>query len=290
MLAGIVLLAPMLAGCVGEPPPQRESLKDDFGDAFEVGVPTPRIVSLNPTTTELLFAIGAGSRLVGRTTYDHYPEAARKIADLGPGLRPNIEAILAVHPSLVLLYASQDNRDAAAKLRAAGVRTAAFRIDKLSDFDRVTRILGRIVGDDYTAAATVDSVRKTLQHVQSISALLKHPRVFWPLWDSPLLSVGRGSYLNELIAIAGAENVFDDLLPPSPSVTFEELVKRDPDYVLTGPASRAKIMADPKWQALRAVREGHVLVVDTTIMIGPSVRVGSSAVSLARLLHPDGAY
>ncbi|MDB4915838.1 MAG: ABC-type transporter, periplasmic subunit [Gemmatimonadetes bacterium] len=279
-----------LCGCTKDAVPVAQSATDDFGETFAVGAPTPRIVSLNPTTTELLFALGAGDRLVGRTTYDHYPDEARKVADLGPGLRPNVEAILATHPSLVLLYASEDNRDAARRLRAAGIATAAFRVDRISDFERVTLILARLIGDSAKGVATVDSVRKTLEHVRTASAALKHPKVFWPLWDAPLLTVGHGSYLNELITIAGGENVFDDLLPPSPSVTFEELLHRDPDFVLVGPTSRARILADPRWQTLRAVREGHVLVVDTTIMIGPSVRVGSSAVSLARLLHPDGRY
>ena len=129
-----------------------------------------RIVSLLPSTTEILFAIGAGNRLVGRTTYDLWPAAARAVPDLGPGLRPNVEAVLAVHPDLVILYASDDNRDAARRLRAAGVPTAAFRVDRIAEFERVTRALGTLTGDSSAARATVDSVRATIARVRAATA------------------------------------------------------------------------------------------------------------------------
>ena len=87
-----------------------------------------------------------------------WPVAARAVPDLGPGLRPNVEAVLAVQPDLVVLYASDDNRDAARRLRAAGVQTAAFRVDRIADFERVTRALGVLTGDTAAARTTVDSV------------------------------------------------------------------------------------------------------------------------------------
>ncbi|MFL5608428.1 MAG: ABC transporter substrate-binding protein, partial [Gemmatimonadaceae bacterium] len=118
-------------------------------------------------------------------------------------------------------------------------------------------------------------------------APLPHPRTFWILWENPLLAVGGGSWLNELLKVAGASNVYDSLSAPSPAVSFEDLLRRDPDVVLASATTRARMLADPRWRTLRAAREGHVLVFDTTIVNGPSARLGSSAVSLARLLHPD---
>jgi ABC-type Fe3+-hydroxamate transport system substrate-binding protein len=262
-------------------------MHDDFGDTVAVASAAPRrIVSLNPTTTELLYAIGAGDRLVGRTTWDLYPPDVRRVPDLGPGLRPNIEAVIAVRPDLVVLYASDDNRDAARRLRTAGIRTVAYRVDRIADFARVTRALGALTGDTAAARMTVDTVQATLQRVRSATAALPHPSAFWILWESPLLAVGGGSFLNELLVAAGARNVYDSLPAPSPAVSFEDLVRRDPDVVLASPRTRMRILADPRWKALRAVRDGRVLVFDTTIVNGPSARVGASAISLARLLHP----
>jgi iron complex transport system substrate-binding protein len=281
----VTSLAIVASGCAHEAPPVRTALTDDFGDTIVVGAAPRRIVSLNPTTTELLFAIGAGPRLTGRTSYDLYPKEALAVPDLGQGLRPNVEAVLNTRPDLVLLYASADNRDAARRLRGSGVATAAYKIDRIADMMRVTRALGRITGDSAAAERTVDSVQKTLDRVRTQAASLPHPTVFWPLWETPLLTVGAGSFLNELLEIAGATNIFADMPQPSPTVTFEELLRRDPDIILTSAKSRARFINDARWKTLRAVREGRVVVFDSAIATGPSTRVGASAVSLAELLH-----
>lgn len=274
------------SGC--HPDTARQSgARDDFGDAISTAAAPPqRIVSLNPTTTELLYAIGAGGRLVGRTTWDLYPPDVRNVPDLGPGLRPNVEAVIAARPDLVILYASDDNRDAARRLRASGVRVVAYRVDRVADFARVTRALGELTGDSTAARVTIDTVQGTLARVRAATQTLPHPTAFWILWENPLLAVGGGSFLSELLVAAGARNVYDSLPAPSPAISVEDLVRRDPDVILASPQSRQHILADPRWKALRAVREGHVLVFDTTIVNGPSARVGASAVSLARLLHP----
>jgi ABC-type Fe3+-hydroxamate transport system substrate-binding protein len=280
----------LLTACGGaESPAARAPTRatDDFGDTLALAAAAPRrIVSLNPTTTELLYAIGAGPRLVGRTSYDMLPAQVRDVPDLGPGLRPNVEAVLGAHPDLVILYASDDNRDAARRLRAAGVRTASFRVDRIADFRRVTLALGAITGDTAAARVTVDTVFATLDRVRRATAGLPHPAVFWPLWESPLLTVGGGSYLNELLEIAGARNVYAALPQPSPSVTLEDLVRRDPDLVLASAATREHMRTQPRWRTLRAVRENHVVLFDSTIVNGPSARVGANAEGLARVLHP----
>ena len=282
----LVVLALIMPACAREPRHAAARTADDFGDTLSAGVAPRRIVSLNPTTTELPFAIGAGNRLVGRTTYDQWPAAARRVLDLGPGLRPNVEAVLAVHPDLVVLYASDDNRDAARRLRAAGIPTAAFRVDRIAEFERVTRALGMLTGDTVAARTTVDSVRATLDRVRAATAPLPHPTVFWPLYDQPLLATGGGSYLDELITIAGGRNVYGFMKEPSPRITFEDLMRRDPDVVLTSPESRARYLADPRWTALRAVRDGRLLEVDTTLVLRPGPRLGEAARSMALLLHP----
>ena len=282
--AAVLILA---VACERRPVARHDTATDDFGDTITLAAAPKRIVSLNPTTTELLYAIGAGSRLVGRTTYDRIPDEVRAVPDLGPGLRPNVEAVLAARPDLVILYASDDNRDAARRLRAARVPTVAYKVDRVADFARVTTVLGRLTGDTAAARATVDSVGRTLAQTLATTVGLPHPRVVWHLWESPLLVVGGGSFLNEMLEVAGARNVYAQLPGPSPAVTLEDVVRQDPDIVLASPTTRARILADPRWSALRAVRQGRVLVFDTTIVNGPSARVGASAVSLAKLFHPE---
>ena len=282
-----LVVACALTACERRAAPIGDTTTDDFGDTIVVAAAPARIVSLNPTTTELLYAIGAGARLVGRTSYDRIPAAVSTVPDLGPGLRPNVEAVLSARPDLVILYASEDNRDAARRLRAARIPTVAYKVDRIADFARLTLALGRITGDTAAARITVDTVGRTLATTLARTAALPHPRVFWFLWESPLLAVGGGSFLSELLKVAGARNVYDSLPGPSPSITFEDLLRRDPDIVLASATTRDRMLADPRWRTLRAVRARRVLVFDSTMVNGPSARVGANAVALAKLLHPD---
>jgi len=278
--------AALLGACQSAEHRDGGAVRDDFGAPLVIGAAPKRIVSLNPTTTEVLFAIGAGSRVVGRSMYDAFPESALAVPSLGAALRPNVEAIIGANPDLVVLYASQDNRAAADRLRQAGIPTAAFRIDSIAQFERDTRLLGRMTNDSASAARLVDSVRATLDRVRAATQSLARPTVFFHTWDRPLITIGGGSFLNELVDIAGGRNVYADLPGPSGIVTIEDVVRRNPDFVLASPITAAAIRSDARWQAVRAVRVGHVLVFDTTIVGRPSVTLGTAARSLADLLHP----
>jgi iron complex transport system substrate-binding protein len=262
------------------------TVRDDFGDAVRIGDAPRRIVSLNPATTEILFALGAGSRLVGRSDFDLWPDSARLIPALGQGLQPNVEAVLGTHPDLVILYASQDNRPAAARFRAAGVSTLALKNDHISDFRRTVEVLGAILRDSARARTVTDSVYHTLDRVRASTTGLARPAVFWHIWDAPLITIGAGSFMNELVDIAGARNVYADIESPSKAISLEDVARRDPEFILAGPIGARKIDADPRWRIVRAVREKKVLIVDTVVVARPSVRLGEAAVSLANLLHP----
>jgi iron complex transport system substrate-binding protein len=263
------------------------SITDDFGDTLQIAAPPSRIVSLNPTTTEMLFAMGAGPRLVGRTHWDLYPDSAKLVPDLGTGIRPNVEAVLGARPDLVVLYASADNRVAAKQLRKAGVNTVALKIDLIRDFQRASHVLGAVLGDSARAATVADSVLRTLDRVRASTRGLSRPTVFWHIWDAPLITIGKGSYMNELIEIAGGMNVYGDIDAPSPPVSIEDVLRRDPHYIVTGPEGAKKIRADKRWAAAPAVRAGRVLVVDTAVVGRPAVRLGEAALTLARALHPE---
>ena len=265
---------------------------DDLGDTLHLAAArgAPRVVSLNPTTTEILFALGLGEQLVGRSRWDAWPAEAARVPSVVDGIRPNVEAILATRPTLVVLYASADNRQAARALRAAGVATLSVRVDSIAEFRRVTRLLGNVLGATTRSAAIVDSVDATLARVRHATSGLARPAVLWRAWDAPLMGIGGGSYFTELVDIAGGRNVFADDPRPSPQVSFEEVVRRNPDRVLAGDSAAAATMrADARWGRLPAVREGRLLVVDGDLLARPSVRLGEAAVHLASRLHPSVA-
>jgi iron complex transport system substrate-binding protein len=269
-----------------KPRTEASAVADDFGDPVRFGAAPTRIVSLNPATTELLFALGAGSRLVGRSQFDLWPDSAKLVPDVGAGLQPNVEVVLGRHPDLVILYASQDNRPAAARFRAAGVSTLALRTDHISDFRRTVELLGAILKDSVRARTVADSVSLTLARVRAATASLPRPGVFWQIWDAPLITIGAGSFLSELVDIAGGRNVYADIAKPSAAVSLEDVARRNPDVILAGPQGTRKIEVERRWRIVRAVRDKQVLVVDTGLVGRPSVKLGEAAVSLAKLLHP----
>lgn len=283
----VILSAAAATACARTEPRVATSITDDFGDTITIGTPPARIVSLNPATTEIVFTIGAGKRLVGRTHWDLYPAAAPSVPDLGSGIRPNVEAVLGARPDLVLLYASADNRAAAKRFRAAGVKTLSLKIDRIGDFFRATRTIGRILGDSANAALVADSVRATLDRVREETMRLQRPTVFWHIWDAPLITIGGGSYMTQLVVVAGGKNIYGDMPDVSPNVSLEDVIRRNPGFIITGPEGAAKIKADSKWRAVPAVREGRVLVVDTALVGRPAVRLGEAALQLATLLHPE---
>ena len=295
-LAVLIATWLLVSGCEPAKEPGRETppaasaaAVDDFGDSIAFHAPARRVVSLNPVTTELIFALGAGDRLVGRTHWDLYPDAARLVPDVGNGMMPNVEAVLGQRPDLVILYGSESNRTAVAQLARAGVRTLTFRTDHVDDFARVTPVIAAALGVPGAGTAVVDSVLASIAEVRALLAPAKRVRAYWHVWDAPLLTIGHGSYLSELLLVAGADNVFGDLESPSPQVTLEEIARRDPDVMLVGPSSAAKLRTHPGWAAVRAVREGRVLVVDTMLVGRPGVRMGEAARHLRRLLYPERA-
>jgi ABC-type Fe3+-hydroxamate transport system substrate-binding protein len=287
LLTALIVAA---AACGGSAPARDAApaaeIRDDFGMPITFEGEPKRIVSLNPTTTEVLFAIGASDRLVGRSQWDAFPDSAARIPSLGQALRPNVEAILGARPDLVILYASQDNRAAYDRLRQAGINAVAFRIDSIAQFERDTRLIGRLTGDSVRADALVDSVRATLDRVRAATASLPHPTVFIHAWDKPIIAIGAGSFMSQLLEIAGGRNAYADLPGPSATVTLEDVVQRNPDYVFASPISAPKMRASASWRTIPAVRAGKLLVYDTVLVGRPSVLLGAAAVSLANLLHP----
>jgi ABC-type Fe3+-hydroxamate transport system substrate-binding protein len=256
---------------------------DDAGDTTRVRVPARRIASLNPATTELLVTMGAQASMVGRTTWDLYPAAAAQIPDLGPGIRPNVEAILGAAPDVALLYATDDNRAAAARLREAGVAVLALRVDRIEDFARAASTLGRLLGDTARAAVVRDSVLASIARAAAAAradtsrSRAEARTVAWRLWDQPLIVLGPGSFLSQLIDSVGGRNAFAELTAPSPQVGFESLVERDPWMLVVGPGAFERVRRDPRYATLRAVKEGRLVAADTAVTGRPGVRMGEAA-------------
>ena len=158
---------------------------DDAGDSVSVRAPAARVVSLIPATTELLFAIGAGAAVVGRTQWCDYPPEALQVPDLGPGINPNLEAVLAAKPELVVLYNSAQHAVVAARLRELGVPAIRVNTDALADVGRVGRMLGRLTGHLGGADSMSAAFDTALAAASSAGRGERKPRVLILVWEQP---------------------------------------------------------------------------------------------------------
>ncbi len=282
-LAGLLLA---LAACgSGARAPARGpvTLPDDAGRAVTLAAPARRVVSLSPSFTEILFALGAGERIVGRTTWCDYPAAALAVPSVGDGLNPNVEAVAARQPDLVVLYRSALDETAAAQLSRLGIAAALLRQDRLADVAHAARLLGRAVGD----SARGDSL------ASAITALLATPpppattRVAFVVWDNPPIVIGAGSYLDELARLAGASNVFHDLGSASAEVSLETLAVRDPDVivVLVDSTKAPAFAAKREWQSVRAVRDRRFVYLVGSLFGRPNPRMREAAAEFRRRLQ-----
>lgn len=265
------ILASVLPACGGHSGPPRDAPADDLGHRVALTHPARRIVSLSPSTTELLFAIGAGAQVVGRTRWCDYPPEAAAVPSVGDGLNPNLETVLARRPDLVVFYASAGNQSAIARLDAMGIASASLQLDRLDDLPRAARLLGRLTGTGGRADSLVRAFQERLDSARAVSAAPR-TRIAVIVWDNPPIVIGAGSFLTDMLALAGARNVFDDVTQPSAPTGVETIAARDPDAILSLGDSVPAMARRPEWRSVRAVRQGGVVTVTGSEFERPSFR------------------
>jgi len=289
--SGAFLLGLLLTACGGADrgaTPAAIVAVDDAGDTLRLAAPATRIASLIPATTELLFAIGLGPHVVGRTTWCDYPAEALAVPSLGDGLQPNLEAIVAVRPDLVVLYRSTQNAAAAARLRAQGIPTLVVETDRLADVPRLARLLGRLGGRSLAGDSVASAFEAAL--AADTRPVPGDPvRLLLLAWDQPPIVIGGGSFLSELVQRAGAVNGFADLAAPSAPVSLEAIARRNPDYLLVMADSAPEYIARPEWQAVTAVRERRFLRVPAALFSRPGPRSPAALRALEAALDSAGA-
>ena len=251
-----------------------------------------RIVSLVPVATEILFRLGEGARLVGRSRYDDYPPEALLIPDVGDAIRPSIETVLLKDPDLVILIGGSDNADAVREMERLGIPHMVVLFNTLDELrDNIIRI-GRVVERQGRATELWERIDAELTAVRAAVEGRPRPTVYYDVGYPPAFTIGAGSYLDTLVSVAGGRNVFGGIAAPSPRVSLEAIIARDPDVIVypvggTGPVHAAGPGERPGWENLRAVREGAVVQVPAQLMHRLGPRVGEAAMSLAAALHPE---
>ncbi|MBU1223395.1 MAG: cobalamin-binding protein [Gammaproteobacteria bacterium] len=235
---------------------------DDAGQTLEFARPPQRIISLTPHLTELLFAVGAGAQLVGVDGASDYPVAARTLPRVGDYSRIRFERILALKPDLVLVWVGGNRAADIHGLRQMGVPVLHTQATRLDDVARLLRLIGQASGHAKEGEAAARDFSVRLAALQEASARQPPVRVFYQVWDRPLMTVGGTHWISDALTVCGARNVFADLRGLSPVVSREAVLKRAPALIVSG--SDAPDMRRP-WQrfaSLPAVKNDAFVRVD----------------------------
>jgi iron complex transport system substrate-binding protein len=289
-LALLLGFAPACAPSDGGAAPAALEVHDDVGRRVALRRPVRRIVSAVPSATDLLLALGAADRLIARTDYDTDPRLAH-LPSLGRDIHPGIEAVLALRPDLVIAQPDEAGRGFVAGLDAVGVAVYAVDVhrQRVAGIAATARRLALLIGEAARGDSLAIAIESGLDSLRRTTPPGPRPSVLYVVWHQPAYAAGAGSYVHELIEAAGGVNVLGDVRLEWPEVGLEEIVRRDPDYIVV-PSGRDALR--PEWLAdlpgrreLGAVRERRVIVVDNDLFNRPGPRVVEAARVLADALR-----
>jgi iron complex transport system substrate-binding protein len=265
-----------------------------LGEKRPSGVPG-RVVSLAPNLTEILFAIGAGGRVVGVTTYDDYPEEVRKLPRVGGFVDPSVEAILGLEPDLVVCVPNPGGRNRMDALSRMGVPVLVLPSYRMEDIFTVTRTLGDLFGRKEAAGELIAGMKSRIERVSKLVEGARRPKVLLVYGHRPVMAAGKGSFGDTLLGLAGGQNVLKDSKIRYPTVPMEEVIRLMPEVIIDASSSGTgaemtreeveKVWA--RWKVLPAIKNHRVHVFDSALWFRPGPRVVDGLEKLFSILHPD---
>ena len=264
---------------------------DDLGRKIYLATTPVRIVSLAPSMTEMLFAIGLDQEIVGVTPYCDYPPQAKAKPKVGYA-SPNIETIIALRPDLVLAPREFMRADLLAKLEQLKIPTFILDARTIVEIPSHIQTIGRMVERTKEADRLANDMRKQIAEIKSKVEPLQRPRVLYVLNSTPLITVGPGSFIHQLIELAGGTNVAARSGVAYPRFNMEEVLKEDPEIIVFPVGSAEGIPeSDQKlwhrWETLSAVKQGRFHRISSELLNRPGPRIVQGLEALARIVHPE---
>ncbi len=286
-----MLLVLLLQAACNRPSIERQeetrTVVDDLGRSVGIDSAARRIVSLAPSLTEMLFALDADTQVVGVTSFCDYPPAAARKAVVGDLVTPDIERILALNPDLVLISVEGNSQHTFTMLEQLGVRTFVSNPRDIQGVYKSMRDIGMLLGAADRAKGVVDSLRRLERRLRDARPA-RSASVLILLSLQPLMSVGSGTFVDEVIALAGGRNAAAGLAGNYPTLNREILLRMNPDIVLypddMGIDEEQLRSGFPEWRELGAMQRGAFWRIDADLYLRPGPRVFQAAAELQRLL------
>lgn len=267
------------------------TVKDGLGNEVLIPKEPQRIVSLSPSNTEILFALGLKDRIVGVTNYCDYPPEARKKEKVGGYSDPNLEKIISLDPDLVV---AGDRHDKIAKeLKDLSVPVLVVNPQNLADTLAMIEKVGIATGQRAEAQEIVEDIRNKIDGVKAkLKGVTLKPRVYYEIWYSPLVSVGPNTVIDDIITLCGGVNVTGDAPTQWPQYSEEALIAKNPDVIIHsyshGDLKEANIEGrQGGWQDLNAIKNRRIYVVDADVANRPGPRITQAIDEFARAIHPE---
>jgi iron complex transport system substrate-binding protein len=264
-------------------------------DARAEKIQPARIVSMAPSITEIVFALGLGDRVVGVSDFCDYPPEALKKPKVGGVVNPNIEAIIALDPDLVLALPNVTHESLFRSLRQLGIKMLALPNETIADLYAMIGAIGKETATEQAAEEMTSRLKAKFAEVSERVAGEPKRRVMFMVGVDPIFVAGKGTFINELINIAGGENIAGDSMAKYPQLGIEEVVAKAPEVILytslnfelTGEQQEEAKKLWSAYPIIPAVREGriHGLVADYVTLPGPRLEIGIE--EMARAIHPE---
>ncbi|MFQ5868181.1 MAG: ABC transporter substrate-binding protein [bacterium] len=288
----------LVASCSSQAPPLKSSspygvaVIDDLGREVRFNHPPQRIVSLDPSITEILFALGLNSEVVGVTNYCDYPEQARSKSKVGGYIDPNIEAIALLEPNLVVTTLKADTPRLIQQLENFGIRVFVLDPKRIEDIFENISSLAKLTSREERARELLGNLKQRLHEVKTKVDGISRPGVFLEMGADPLISVGPGSFANDLIQIAGGRNVAGQSSSRYPRYTLEEILLADPEVIIIcsmtpdDPCLAQKRWWQ-RWTNMSAVRNRRIYIVEANLITRPGPRMIVGLMEIAKAIHPE---
>jgi iron complex transport system substrate-binding protein len=280
----------LAAGCGARataPAPGTRAVVDDLGRTVAVAPRPARIVSLAPNLTEILFAVGAGDRVVADTSYCDYPPEAASRPHVGDTQRPDLERLIALEPDLVIVSTASQLQALSDRLDALGIPTYVSNPRDLDSVIASVERIGEVVGEADAGRRLAASLRDRAAAVTAAVSGRPSPKVFFVVGNPPLITTGHGTFVDDLIRRAGGASISADQATEWPQFSAETVIARAPDVIVLPTSSHGVGEVPAALAETPASRAGRVARVDADLLMRPGPRLVDGLERLARELHPE---
>ena len=267
------------------------TIRDDLNRSIQFVKAPTRVVSLAPSITEMLFALGLDREIVAVTQFCDYPPQALTKRKVGYS-NPSIEAIVALNPDLIIAPREFLRADLLGKVEQLQIPLVVLAANSVSDITTHLTKLGAIFGRAAQADAAITRLQERIDSIHQVTAARPGVRVLYVLNSHPLITVGPGSFIHELIGLAGGVNIAGNTATPYPRLNMEVVLREDPDVLVfpVGKVESVPLSEQQVWQqwpALSAVKHGQLRHVASDLLNRPGPRIGDGLEALARAIHPE---